>query len=103
MDGQATVGGGSGGGEGAFVIGTGLDSDEKQKIVIGASVIGSVAVALIVAAVVAKRYNASLAELDEDDDEEGGLAKGRPGRLQARQPLPRMRGGGPSGSRTIEM
>eukprot|EP00752_Nemacystus_decipiens_P011411 g10134.t1 len=96
VDDQLANGGGSGDG---FVVGTGLDSDEKQKIVIGASVIGAVAVVLIAAAFAAKRYNARIGELDEDDDPEGGLAKGRPGRLQARQPLPRLN----PGPRTVEM
>lgn len=68
-----------------FVVGTGLDSDEKQRIVVGASVIAAVAAVLIMAACLAKKYNARISGLDDDD---GG---GRPNRLQAKKELPRYR------------
>lgn len=88
---------GDSGGDG-FVVGAGLDSEEKQKIMVGAIVIGSVAAALVVAAYGAKRYNARISALEEDDEEDHGLTKGRPGRLQAKNQLPRYRIS-PEGSR----
>eukprot|EP00903_Cladosiphon_okamuranus_P009014 g8622.t1 len=102
---QATGSDGDDGG-GEFVVGAGLDSSEKEKIVVGTSVIGSLAVALVAAAWAAKRYNAMVSGLDDEADYEyGGLPKGRPGRVQTRNALPtyRVSPGISPGSRTMDI
>lgn len=103
LGGGGVGGGGDGDGEG-FVVGTGLSDEERSDVIVGASVIGGVAFALIAVACAAARYNAVIAdrcnEGDDDDDWRSSPA-GRGGGGSGRGRLPKYRFG--QSSRKMEL
>lgn len=95
-------GGGGGGGSGSdgtgsadstdgFVFGTELSDSEKEDVIVGASVIGGIAVGVVVAACLAARFNSAVSGLDDADDEEEERAGGGNGRGRTRKSLPTFR------------